>query len=104
MNFLIVYPKDIAGLEKDKGAVVVDLRPRKSFELQHWEHALQIEEQEVENYRKYMDQNRLYIFYCEHGGSSMQIARNLGRQGYQTASVVGGYEAMKKFEESYFKK
>ena len=41
--------------------------------------------------------------YCEHGGGSMQMARMLGQEGYQVATVVGGYEAMKKVQENYFK-
>jgi thiosulfate sulfurtransferase len=37
----------------------------------------------------------------------MQLARQLGQEGYRTATVVGGYEAMrklnKKVPETYFK-
>ena len=33
----------------------------------------------------------------------MQMARMLGEQGYYVASVVGGYEAMKKISKNYFK-
>ena len=33
----------------------------------------------------------------------MQLAQMLGRQGFHVASVVGGYEAMKKFSKTYFK-
>jgi thiosulfate sulfurtransferase len=33
----------------------------------------------------------------------MQMARMLGEQGYHVASVVGGYEAMKKISKNYFK-
>ena len=33
----------------------------------------------------------------------MQIARKLGREGYRVATVVGGYEALKKVQETYFK-
>ena len=29
----------------------------------------------------------------------MQLARTLGRNGYDVGSVVGGYDAMKKYKE-----
>jgi hypothetical protein len=32
----------------------------------------------------------------------MQLASRLGGQGYRMASVVGGYEAMKKYAKSSF--
>ena len=48
-------------------------------------------------------ENRKLILYCDHGGGSMQMARMLGEQGYHVASVVGGYEAMKKISKNYFK-
>ena len=50
-----------------------------------------------------MPKGRKLILYCEHGGGSMQMARMLGQEGYQVATVVGGYEAMKKVQENYFK-
>ena len=50
-----------------------------------------------------LPRNRKMILYCEHGGGSMQIARKLGREGYRVATVVGGYEALKKVQETYFK-
>ena len=50
-----------------------------------------------------LPKNRKLILYCDHGGGSMQMARMLGEQGYHVASVVGGYEAMKKISKNYFK-
>ena len=53
--------------------------------------------------REESPKNRKLILYCDHGGGSMQMARMLGEQGYHVASVVGGYEAMKKISKNYFK-
>jgi hypothetical protein len=33
----------------------------------------------------------------------MQMARKLGQEGYTVMTVVGGYESMKKVQETYFK-
>ena len=33
------------------------------------------------------------ILYCDRGGASLDTARKLARKGYQTRSVIGGFEA-----------
>lgn len=53
--------------------------------------------------KRYLPKGRKLILYCEHGGGSMQMARMLGQEGYQVATVVGGYEAMKKFRKTISK-
>ena len=49
---------------------------------------------ETDIYENVLRKDRYYILYCDHGGSSMQLARYLGRRGYKVASVIGGYTAM----------
>ena len=39
------------------------------------------------------------MLVCEHGGSSMQLARELGIKGYMVATVVGGYEGILKYQK-----
>ena len=41
-----------------------------------------------------LDASQSVIFYCTHGGSSMKLARYLGNRGFDTATVIGGYNAM----------
>lgn len=102
MNFSIIYAKDIERL-KCEGALLIDIRSREEYQKGHWKDALNYPEEEITDYTKVLGKRRFLILYCQHGGSSMQLARNLGKQGYQTGTVVGGYEAMKKIKESYFK-
>ena len=99
MTFGIVYPKDIERLRIEKRAILVDIRSREDYKRGHWEGAINYPENEVEDYSKVLQKKRPIILYCQHGGSSMQQARNLGRKGYDVGTVVGGYEAMKKFKE-----
>jgi len=53
----------------------------------------------VGDYRKVLQKKRPIILYCQHGGSSMQLARTLGRAGYEVGTVIGGYVAMRQYKE-----
>ena len=100
MNFEVIYPRDLERyLAKDK-CMLIDVRPREEYMREHWRGAKNYPYEEVERWEKMMPGNRLLIFYCAHGGSSMQIARRLGIQGYKTATVIGGYSAMMKYLEN----
>lgn len=103
MNFSIIYPKDIERIRKEKNALLIDIRPRVDYKSGHWRNAVNYPEDEIADYTKVLGKRCLLILYCEHGGSSMQLARILGKLEYSVGTVVGGYEAMKKVEESYFK-
>ena len=96
MTFEVVYPKDITRLRMEKRAIVVDIRTREAYRKGHWEGAINYPEDEVVDYTQVLGKRRMIILYCQHGGSSMQLARDLGRKGYVVGTVVGGYEAMKK--------
>ena len=99
MTFGIVYPKDIERLRIEKKAILIDIRSRDAYREGHWEGAINYPETEVEDYRKVLQKRRPIILYCQHGGSSMQLARTLGRAGYEVATVIGGYVAMKQYQE-----
>ena len=98
MTFDVVYPKDIERLRVKKRAIVVDIRSRDAYRSGHWEGAINYPEDEVVDYTQVLGKSRMIILYCQHGGSSMQLARNLGRNGYTVGTVVGGYDAMKKID------
>ena len=100
MTFSVIYPKDIERLRMERGAILIDIRSRDAYRRGHWEGAINYPEEEVQDYTNVLLKKRPIILYCEHGGGSMQLARTLGRNGYDVGTVVGGYEAMKKI---YFK-
>ncbi|MBQ8627373.1 MAG: rhodanese-like domain-containing protein [Agathobacter sp.] len=101
MTFEIVYPKDIERLRVEKRAILVDIRSRDAYRRSHWEGAINYPEDEVTDYTRVLGRKRMIILYCQHGGSSMQLARHLGRNGYIVGTVVGGYDAMKKIDSRH---
>ena len=99
MTFAVVYPKDIERLRIEKRSILVDIRSRNDYRDGHWEGAINYPEEDIEDYTKVLLKKRPIIVYCQHGGSSMQLARTLGRAGYEVGTVIGGYESMKKYKE-----
>ena len=98
MDFQLVYPIGLEQELKAGRAVLIDIRDRADFRKDHWPGAVNYSYDEIEKGHVRLPKNRKLVLYCEHGGGSMQLARLLGRQGYQVATVVGGYEAMKKLK------
>lgn len=100
MNFQIVYPRNLQDLCKKHDCLLIDVRSKEEYALSHWPGARNYPYEEVDKWEQMMPGNRVLIFYCSHGGNSMQLARRLGIQGYRTASVIGGYPAMLKYLEN----
>ena len=99
MTFGIVYPKDIERLRIEKRAILIDIRPKDAYREGHWEGAINYPDTEIEDFTKVLTRKRPLILYCQHGGSSIQLERTLGRSGYDVGTVIGGYESMKKYKE-----
>ena len=98
MTFEIIYPKDIEQVRIKKRAILVDVRSREAYRKGHWEGAINYPEEEVKDFSRVLGRKRMIILYCQHGGSSMQLARELGQKGYSVGTVVGGYDAMRKIK------
>ena len=54
------------------------------------EGARNIPYEELEMFRKYLPKDKLYLLYCDRGASSLMAAKELSREGYRTATLVGG--------------
>lgn len=104
MTFKLVNPKDLEEMIWRKNPLIMDIRPRTAYEKEHWPDALCFPNEEIDLWKNKIPRKRILLIYCEHGGSSMVLARTLGLEGYQTYTVLGGYEAMKKVMKNYSQK
>lgn len=100
MDFQIVYAYQLEQVLRESRGILIDIREPEDYRSGHWPNALNYPYDMFEQKTLHLPKNRKLILYCEHGGGSMQIARKLGREGYQVATVVGGYEALKKFRKT----
>ena len=94
-DFELIYASQLRQKQRESRALVIDIRDRKEYEREHWPGAVSYPYDQLERGTARLPKNRKLILYCDHGGGSMQMAR--------VASVVGGYEAMKKISKNYFK-
>ena len=94
MKFKIVYADELDNVIEAKNAMLVDIRTREEYEKSHWKAAVSLPMDITDSYEELLNRTQPVIFYCTHGGSSMKLARYLGNRGFDTATVIGGYNAL----------
>lgn len=100
MEFDLVYASELDDVLRKNRAVLVDVRLREDYVKGHWPGAVHYSYKDLAESAVQLPRNRQVILYCEHGGSSMQLARTLGKEGWRVATVVGGYEAMEQVRKN----
>ncbi|MCC8168338.1 MAG: rhodanese-like domain-containing protein [Clostridiales bacterium] len=94
MKFQIIYPKQLDNLARRTDIVIVDIRSRSEYAKDHYPGAVNWTLEELADFEILFKKNLFYVLYCEHGGSSIWYARELGEKGYHVGSVLGGWESM----------
>lgn len=75
-------------------AVLIDLRSREEYEVSHVKGARNLPYEDFEEMQSYdFPRGKVLVLYCDRGGASLMAARLLARKGYETRSVIGGFEA-----------
>ena len=79
----------------DKGeAAIADVRDPGSYQAGSIENAINVQQENVEDFLAGADKNKPIIVYCYHGHSSQGAADHFFSQGFtEVYSVDGGYEA-----------
>ena len=95
IKFDMIYAKDLPMIVRDRNVVVIDLRSREEYDTEHWRGARNMPIDEVDDFIKLLPRGNYYVLYCDHGGSSMMLARYLGNRGYMVGTVMGGFAALK---------
>ncbi len=103
MKFEIVYAENLSQIMKEQSALLIDIRTKEEYNREHWNNAISMPIDEVDDYQQIIPKDKLCIFYCTHGGSSMKLARYLGNRDFKTATVIGGYAAMRGYIKKYDK-
>lgn len=72
--------------------LIIDVRDTALYQKSHIRGAVNLPYTQMELCRE-LPREKLLIFYCQRGGSSMAAARLFVKKGYKTRSVIGGFEA-----------
>lgn len=75
-----------------RDTLIIDLRERDAYERSHVNGAVNMPYAEIEEYTVFPREKTL-VLYCDRGGASLSLARQLAKLGYRTRSVIGGFEA-----------
>lgn len=97
MGFQVIHPREIEQIQRERRAVLIDVREPESYQAYHFPGARNLPFDEIDNRMCRMSMRRPMILYCDYGSTSLMAARKLGKAGFEVYTVVGGIEAMKSF-------
>ena len=72
---------------------LIDLRAPAAYREGHLKGAYNVPYEDFLRMEERLDRNQKYPFYCDWGGSSLDVCRRLGRRGYHVVSMMGGMAA-----------
>ena len=87
-----ISPEMLDNYVQRQEGVIIDLRTPEQFRESHIKGAVNVpyeEAQRLEHYPK----NQPLILYCDRGGASLSVAKDLAQKGYRTCSLIGGMQA-----------
>ena len=79
-----------------KDALIIDLRGQEEYEKSHVKGAFNMPYErymETGNLSMELSKGKILVFYCDRGGASLKVAKELAVKGYRTRSVIGGFLA-----------
>ena len=75
-----------------RDALIIDLREREAYAHSHVKGAVNMPYAEIDKHTT-CPNGKTLVLYCDRGGASLLLARQLAKLGYRTRSVIGGFEA-----------
>ncbi len=101
MDFEMIAPGQLDEYVKNPDALIIDLRAPEEYRERHIKGAVNIPYEMIRGCCMFPKDCWL-ILYCERGGTSMTVAKELAQNGYLVKSVVGGIRAYRgKMTETY---
>ena len=75
-----------------RDTLIIDLREKESYMHSHVKGAVNMPYGEIDGYTAF-PKGKILVLYCDRGGASLLLARQLAKLGYYTRSVIGGFGA-----------
>ena len=78
--------------------IIIDIRSNYSYNLGHISGAISVPYYNLlNNYSHYLSKYNKYYLYCDTGDQSLEIVERLNKFGYDTLSIIGGYQEYLRF-------
>lgn len=97
MGFQVIHSREIEHIQKDRRAILIDVREPEAYQAYHFPGARNFPYDSMESWTRRLPRYRALILYCDYGSTSLMAARRLGKEGYEVYTVAGGIEAMKSY-------
>lgn len=97
MPFYMLHPKEVEATQRQKNAIVVDLRDGVEYHKWHYRNAVWMPYCESENWLNRFYRQRTYILYCDYGNISLLAARKLAQRNITAYTVIGGAKELKRY-------
>lgn len=100
-SFREIYYHELLMLTQNnnKQYIMIDIRPIYEYEQHHIPGAISIPEYELIKNFNQLSPKYTYIFICQKGKNSKDVAKTLMAYGYNTINLYRGMEAVKSNEE-----
>lgn len=90
MEFETISAKDVEKYIGITNVMIIDIRSPNEYWNGHIPSAVNIPYRDFDNYKSYLSKNDTIILYCERGGTSLVLSRNLSKEGYHVKNIYGG--------------
>lgn len=97
MPFYILHPKELGTIQRQKNAIIVDVRNRAEYQKWHYRNAISMPYNECENWLNRFCKGQTYILYCDYGNVSLLVARKLAQKEITAYTVIGGAKELKRY-------
>lgn len=104
MELRIISCEIMERYQKKDTFLLLDLRSHSDYEKEHIPNALWVDWESLEEtlpalLSSQSHQIQWIILYCDHGNTSLLMARDLARAGYRVMSLNGGFAAWKRYQK-----
>lgn len=89
-----ISPEALDGYVKRGEGIIIDLRAPEEYEKSHIKGAVNVPYEEADRLEFY-PKDQPMVLYCDRGGASLSVARDLAEKGFRTRSVIGGMKTYK---------
>lgn len=83
-----------------KNPIIIDVRYNYDYNQENIPTSINIPYYHLErNYKHYLNKIDIYYLYCDSGEKSKELSEYLTLKKYNTISIIGGYQAYKKYKQ-----
>lgn len=95
LKFELINSKELDNYVMKNNVQIIDLREKKQFDKSHIRGAINYSIEKLEREINFFYKNKIYIFYCENGGTGILAAKEFFDHGYTAKALISGFKEYK---------